>query len=48
MSEKQNASTSFDWEAFRQSMGYSSEELQTFRSHPNNEYVAKHAQRLDK
>lgn len=48
MSGKQNASRSFDWEAFRQSMGYSPEELQTFRSHPNNEYVAKHAQRLDK
>jgi len=48
MSEEQNAARSFDWEAFRQSMGYSPEELQRFRSHPNNEYVAIHAQRLDK
>jgi uncharacterized repeat protein (TIGR04076 family) len=37
-----------DWESFRKSMGYSPEELETFRSHANNEYVVENAARLDK
>jgi hypothetical protein len=38
---------SFDWEAFQTSMGYSRDELETFRSYPNNEFVAQNAERLD-
>ena len=36
-----------DWEAFRQSLGYSPEELVAFRSHANNEFVAENAGRLN-
>ena len=42
------ASLQPDWEAFRQSMGYSVEELEVFRSHPNNVYVVENVSRLDK
>lgn len=48
MSENESASQSFDWDDFGRSMGYSLDELETFRSHPNNEFVAQHAGRLDK
>jgi hypothetical protein len=36
-----------EWEAFRQSMGYSREELAAFRADPRREYVMQHANRLD-
>jgi hypothetical protein len=42
------ASPQPNWEAFRQSMGYSVEELEVFRSHPNNVYVVENVSRLDK
>lgn len=37
-----------DWEAFRLSMGYTSEELDAFRSHANNAYVVENAARLNR
>ncbi len=48
MSDQQVTFSQADWEGFRQSMGYSPDELAAFRSHPNNEYVVEHAARLDK
>lgn len=36
-----------DWEAFRQSIGYTPQELERFRSHPNNVFVVENARRLD-
>jgi len=36
-----------DWEAFRESMGYSPQELERFRAHPNNVFVVENACRLD-
>jgi hypothetical protein len=47
MDEKNVAWTEARWSAFGRSMGYSGEELREFRSHPNNEYVAQNAWRLD-
>ena len=48
MSEQERSPQELDWEAFAESMGYSPDQLEIFRSHPNNEFVAKHAGRLDK
>jgi uncharacterized repeat protein (TIGR04076 family) len=36
-----------EWEAFRQSMGYSPDELAAFRADSRREYVMQHADRLD-
>ena len=37
---------SVDWEAFRQTLGYSEEELVAFRANPRREFVVQHAHRL--
>lgn len=48
MNEMQEPAQQVDWEALGRSLGYSPEELQTFRAHPNNVYVAENSWRLDK
>lgn len=47
MSEAEEVGQPVDWDALGRSLGYSAEELQAFRSHPNNVYVAENAWRLD-
>ncbi|MDH7489110.1 MAG: hypothetical protein QHH80_06340 [Anaerolineae bacterium] len=48
MAEKKLPETGVDWEAFRQGMGYTPEELEAFRSHANNAYVVENAHLLDR
>ena len=43
----QDRLTAAEWEAFRQSMGYSPEELDAFRADARREYVMQNANRLD-
>jgi len=43
----QDRLTAAEWDSFRQSMGYSPEELAAFRADPRREYVMQHADRLD-
>ncbi len=48
MADEERPRETVDWEAFRQSLGYTPEELEAFRSQPNNVYVVENAQRLDR
>jgi uncharacterized repeat protein (TIGR04076 family) len=47
MGEAEDRLSPADWEAFRQQMGYSVEELAEFRADPRRAYVMQHADRLD-
>jgi hypothetical protein len=47
MSDNDSVWTEARWSAFGRSMGYTAGELREFRAHPNNEYVAQNAWRLD-
>lgn len=48
MAEEESLQPTVDWEAFRKSIGYTPEELEAFRSRPNNVYVVENAHRLDR